>query len=239
MYSIRLFLFAALLAVLATSCQKNDPVPQGPQVDLSKQYSAAELHSEAIHIGVRGKWHIWSQDSVLIKNYMSRRIQEENNPGFLPPRKSQSLGGAAQRLSFENQLALLMENGQTTTYSFEIPNGYTVLWLRQQDTLTYYENERPAVVSKLGYFTPVYYQKTPAPENPDYKYQIRTVPERYFTIETGELQAPGILYHLRKWDEVEDFGEVHNYLGYQPDILQGLEVGDTLLIQLYRKDFTY
>ena len=238
--SLRALLSAAAIAALAVSCNLNDDEPQPlPQVDISEQYKAVKLHSDGIHMGVKGKWIQWLQDSATIKSYVNRVIAEENSPGFLPTRKSTNVT-QTEVLSFANGIANLQVNGQNTTYNYKTVENTTLLWLRQRDTLTYYENDKPLAVSKLGLISPVYYKKVVSSDSAGFKYKVRTVPERYFAILTGELQEPGIVYHIKTKDGVEDYGIIHNYLhDNQSTILQSLEVGDTLLIQLYRKDYEY
>jgi hypothetical protein len=229
----------ALLAALASSCRSDEPAPYvPPQLELNKPYYSTKIISEGLHLGIRDKWIIWEQDSVLIKAYMNRVLGEENNPGFLPASKTLQIS-QTQQVVFTSEGATYTENGQQTSYAYQPVYQSGLVWMQQRDTLSYYENEKHAVIDRLGYFKPVYHTKELATDNEDYKYKVRTVAERYFSMLTNGLWAPGMHYHIKTYENAEEWGHIQNYLGDQGAILRSIPLGDTLLIQLYRMDYAY
>lgn len=231
-------LMAAQLAFTAIACSPNngDETPL-PQLDINKEYTATTISTGRIYMGIRGRWLSWDTDSAKIKPLLSRISEEGKNPGFLAQNASLPAAGG-QKLSFStaDSLAYLQEGGEEKPYHFGVPTGYSLLMLRSTDTLQTFENQQPAAIDKITYLKPSYYNKTELTDEA-FDYEVRTLPERYFTIASMELQAPGINYFLKTKDGVEVYASVNNYLNDQGIVLQSLSEGDTLILQVFRTDY--
>lgn len=227
-------LTAALLAFTILACEQNVDETPLPQLDINKAYTATTISTGRIFMGIKGRWLSWDTDSARIKPLLTRITVKGKDPGFLPQNTSlPAIGG--EKLTFDS-LAYLLENGEKKPYQFGVPAGYSLLMLRSTDTLRTFENQQPAAVDKITYLKPAYYNQIPLTDEA-FEFEVRTLPERYFTIATAELRAPGIHYYLKTRDDVEVSASVNNYLNDQGAILQSLSEGDTLVLQAFRTDY--
>lgn len=229
-------LIAALLAFTTLACEQDVDETPLPQLDINKAYTATTISTGSIFMGISGRWLSWATDSARIKPLLARITEEGKNPGFLP--QNTSLPAAGGRLSFStaDSLAYLLENGEEKAYRFGVPAGYSLLMLRSTDTLQTFQNQQPAPLDRITYLKPAYYNQIPLTDQA-FEFEVRTLPERYFTIATPELRAPGIHYYLKTRDDVEFSASINNYLNDKDAILQSLSEGDTLVLQAYRTDY--
>ena len=224
-------LIGALIAFAAVSCMKDDPQVPVPPIDFNRVYRANTFTTSSIFMATSQGW---VQDTAFIRTYLNRLIAEEKDPGFLKKNVTLPLD-EQQELSFANEKALLREGGEQKEYRYLLANYNSILWMIQTDTITYFDNDKPLAIDRLGKVTPLYYKETSVDPSTGYDYQIRTVPENYAFIGKDILQFAKFSYHLKAKNGWEGSGSMKNFVN--ESVTQYLATGDTLLVQTYLLNF--
>ena len=161
-------LIGALIAFAAVSCVDKTKEP-APPIDFNEVFTANTFTTSGIYMATRQGW---VQDTAFIRTYLNRLIAQEKGEEFLKKNHTMPLN-EQQELSFNNGKAQLSEGGQQNQYSYLLANYNSILWMGQDNIITYFDHKKPEAIENLGKVVRQYYEKTEVDPSTGYHYSAR------------------------------------------------------------------